>query len=78
MPLRRLNTQSSVNCFLLRGPQIEFTAALGGILSPSSGSAEAPLNYFIDPYVKVGGKQWPRKVTTRFSLEEVPTPAVGG
>jgi transglutaminase-like putative cysteine protease len=37
----------------------------------SSASAEAPLNYFIYPYVEVGGKPWPGKISTRFSFVEV-------
>jgi transglutaminase-like putative cysteine protease len=44
----------------------------------SAGSAGAPLNYFIYPYVEVGGKPWPGKVATRFSFEDVATPAAGG
>jgi transglutaminase-like putative cysteine protease len=38
----------------------------------SLGSAEAPLNYFIYPYVEVGGKPWQGDtLKTRFSFEEV-------
>lgn len=37
----------------------------------SSASAEAPLNYFIYPYVEVGGKPWSGKILTRFSFSEV-------
>jgi transglutaminase-like putative cysteine protease len=37
----------------------------------SAASAEAPLNYFIYPYVEIGGKPWPGKVTPRFSFTEV-------
>ncbi|MCB1687530.1 MAG: transglutaminase domain-containing protein [Halioglobus sp.] len=37
----------------------------------SAGSAEAPLNYFIYPYVEIGGKPWSGKIATRFSFAEV-------
>ncbi|MEZ5571701.1 MAG: transglutaminase-like domain-containing protein [Halioglobus sp.] len=49
--------------------RILFTSGRDLVLSP--GSAEAPLNYFIYPYVEVGGKPWSGKVTTRFTFEEV-------
>jgi len=39
----------------------------------SSASAENPLNYFIYPYVEVGGKPWSGKVATRFSFVDVST-----
>lgn len=39
----------------------------------SAGSAKVPLNYFIYPYVEVGGKPWSGKVATRFSFEELAT-----
>jgi len=40
----------------------------------SEGSVGAPLNYFIYPYVEVGGKPWQGKVGTRFWFTEM-TPA---
>lgn len=38
----------------------------------SAGSAAMPLNYFVYPYVEVGGKPWRVKLDTRFSYREVP------
>jgi transglutaminase-like putative cysteine protease len=49
--------------------RIHFTTGRDLVLSP--GSAKAPLNYFIYPYVEVGGQPWAGKVTTRFSFAEV-------
>ena len=37
----------------------------------SAASAEAPLNYFIYPYVEVGGKPWTGKIATRFSFADI-------
>jgi transglutaminase-like putative cysteine protease len=49
--------------------RIHFSTGRDLVLSP--GSADAPLNYFIYPYVEVGGKPWAGKVATSFSFEEV-------
>ncbi len=38
----------------------------------SQGSAMAPLNYFIYPYVEVGGRPWRTKLATHFSYREIP------
>ncbi len=56
--------------------RIHFSTGRDLVLSP--GSAKAPLNYFIYPYVEVGGKPWSGKVATRFSFEEVAHPATKG
>ena len=56
--------------------RIHFSTGRDLVLSP--GSAAAPLNYFIYPYVEVGDKPWSGKVATRFSFEEAQTPGVGG
>ncbi len=37
----------------------------------SAGSANSPLNYFIYPYIEIGGKPWAGKLATRFSYAEV-------
>lgn len=49
--------------------RVHFTT--GRDLIFSAGSAETPLNYFIYPYVEVGGKPWRGKLQTQFSFEEV-------
>jgi transglutaminase-like putative cysteine protease len=54
--------------------RILFSTGRDLVLSPAS--ANAPLNYFIYPYVEVGGKPWPGKVATRFGFEEVKSPDV--
>jgi transglutaminase-like putative cysteine protease len=54
--------------------RIHFSTGRDLVLSPAS--ADAPLNYFIYPYVEVGGKPWAGKVVTRFSFEEVTNPEV--
>ncbi|MEZ5504047.1 MAG: transglutaminase-like domain-containing protein [Halioglobus sp.] len=56
--------------------RIHFSTGRDLVLSP--GSAAAPLNYFIYPYVEVGGKPWPGKVATRFSFADVASPDAGG
>ena len=56
--------------------RILFTTGRDLVLSPAS--AEAPLNYFIYPYVEVGGAPWDGKVAVRFSFEEVVSPEVDG
>jgi transglutaminase-like putative cysteine protease len=50
--------------------RIHFSTGRDLVLTPAS--AGAPLNYFIYPYIEVGGKPWPGKVATRFSYVEVP------
>ncbi|CAA0088378.1 putative protein [Halioglobus japonicus] len=50
--------------------RIHFSTGRDLVLSP--GSAEAPLNYFIYPYIEVGNEPWAGTVTTRFSYAEVP------
>ena len=50
--------------------RIHFSTGRDLVLTPAS--AEAPLNYFIYPYIEVGGEPWPGKVATRFSYTEVP------
>ena len=52
--------------------RIHFSTGRDLELSPAS--VEAPLNYFIYPYVEVGGKPWSGKVAVRFSFEDVTTP----
>ena len=49
--------------------RIHFTTGRDLVLSP--GSAALPLNYFIYPYVEVGGKPWRVKLDTSFSYREV-------
>lgn len=49
--------------------RIHFTT--GRDLVVSEASAALPLNYFIYPYVEVGGKPWRAKVQTRFTYREV-------
>ena len=48
--------------------RIHFTQGRDLVLSP--GSASAPLNYFIYPYVEVGGKPWRNDIQVRFSFKE--------
>ncbi|MCB1854477.1 MAG: transglutaminase domain-containing protein [Halieaceae bacterium] len=50
--------------------RVHFTT--GRDLVVSAGSAQQPLNYFIYPYVEVGGKPWRVKLDTRFSYRELP------
>lgn len=47
----------------------DFTTGRGLIFSAAS--AKTPLNYFIYPYVEVGGKPWRGKLQTQLSFEEV-------
>jgi transglutaminase-like putative cysteine protease len=54
--------------------RIHFTTGRDLVLS--AGSASQPLNYFIYPYVEVGGKPWQVKLQTRFSYRELPSNAV--
>lgn len=56
--------------------RIHFSTGRDLVLSPAS--VEAPLNYFIYPYVEVGGKPWSGKVAVRFSFEDVTTPDADG
>jgi transglutaminase-like putative cysteine protease len=56
--------------------RIHFSTGRDLVLSP--GSADTPLNYFIYPYVEVGGEPWSGKLATRFSYAEVAPPAAGG
>lgn len=49
--------------------RIHFSTGRDVVLS--SASAQAPLNYFIYPYVEVGGKPWSGKMLNRFSFSEV-------
>jgi transglutaminase-like putative cysteine protease len=51
--------------------RIHFTTGRDLVLS--GGSAAQPLNYFVYPYVEVGGKPWRVKLDTRFSYREAPT-----
>lgn len=48
--------------------RVRFTVGRDLVISPSS--AKAPLNYFIYPYVEVGGEPWPHPVDVSFSFEE--------
>lgn len=48
--------------------RIRFTVGRDLVISPAS--AQDPLNYFIYPYVEVGGKPWPHRVNVSFSFEE--------
>ena len=50
--------------------RVHFTTGRDLVLS--EGSAAQPLNYFIYPYVEVGGKPWRVKLDTRFSYRELP------
>lgn len=50
--------------------RIHFTTGRDLVLS--EGSAIQPLNYFVYPYVEVGGKPWQVKLDTRFSYRESP------
>jgi transglutaminase-like putative cysteine protease len=50
--------------------RIHFTTGRDLVLS--EGSAAQPLNYFVYPYVEVGGKPWQVKLDTRFSFREAP------
>ncbi len=47
--------------------RIHFTTGRDLVVSPAS--EQAPLNYFVYPYVEVGGKAWPGKLDTRFSYK---------
>ena len=49
--------------------RIHFTTGRDLVLS--AGSAETPLNYFIYPYVEVGGKPWQGTLQTQFSFRDV-------
>ena len=49
--------------------RIHFTS--GRDLAISTRSADQPLNYFIYPYVEVGGEPWQEKLETRFSFREI-------
>lgn len=55
--------------------RIRFTVGRDLVLTPAS--VEAPLNYFIFPYVEIGGKPWPGKLDVSFSFDEVDTAAAG-
>lgn len=48
--------------------RIHFTTGWDLVLSESSKTQ--PPNYFIDPYVEVGGKPWKVEVNSRFSYRE--------
>jgi transglutaminase-like putative cysteine protease len=48
--------------------RIHFTVGRDLVVSPAS--ANAPLNYFIYPYVEIGGRPWTGDVDVRFSFEE--------
>jgi transglutaminase-like putative cysteine protease len=50
--------------------RIHFTTGRDLVLS--AGSAASPLNYFVYPYLEVGGKPWRAKLDTRFSFREAP------
>lgn len=52
--------------------RIHFSTGRDLVLSPAS--VDAPLNYFIYPYVEVGGNAWQGKVATRFSYKDVTAP----
>jgi transglutaminase-like putative cysteine protease len=52
--------------------RIHFSTGRDLVLTPAS--ATAPLNYFIYPYVEVGGKPWSGKLATRFSFADVTSP----
>jgi transglutaminase-like putative cysteine protease len=52
--------------------RIHFTT--GRDIVVSQASEEAPLNYFIYPYVEIGGKPWKGRLQTRFSFKEVALP----
>ncbi|RLQ20720.1 transglutaminase domain-containing protein [Seongchinamella sediminis] len=54
--------------------RIHFTT--GRDLVVSEASEKQPLNYFIYPYVEVGGKPWQGKVNTRFSYREFSEPTL--
>ena len=58
---------------LLYGTQptdrIHFTTGRDLVLS--AGSAAMPLNYFIYPYVELGGKPWRTDLQTAFSYREL-------
>jgi len=49
--------------------RIHFTTGRDIVLSELS--AQMPLNYFIYPYVEVGGKPWDMKLDTRFSYRQI-------
>ena len=52
--------------------RIHFTTGRDLVVSESS--EKNPLNYFIYPYVEVGGKKWQGNIKSRFSYREVPAP----
>jgi transglutaminase-like putative cysteine protease len=52
--------------------RIHFSTGRDLVLTPAS--AAAPLNYFIYPYVEVGGKPWSGKLATRLSFADVTSP----
>lgn len=52
--------------------RVHFTTGRDIVVSPAS--EQAPLNYFIYPYVEVGGKPWSGKLQTRFSYKDVTEP----
>lgn len=52
--------------------RIHFTTGRDLVISPASEGA--PLNYFVYPYVEVGGKPWSGKLETRFSYSDAPAP----
>lgn len=53
--------------------RVLFSTGRDLVLSPAS--AEQPLNYFIYPYVEVGGKRWAEKVAIAVAFEEKVFPA---
>ena len=52
--------------------RVHFTTGRDIVVSQTS--KEAPLNYFIYPYVEIGGKPWKGRLQTRFSFKEVALP----
>ncbi len=51
--------------------EIGFPVPTGRDLILSETSKTVPLNYFIYPYVEVGGKPWKVKLDSRFSYREI-------
>lgn len=51
--------------------RIHFSSGRDLVMSP--GSSKHPLNYFIYPYVELGGTPWTEKLATRFSFRELAT-----
>jgi transglutaminase-like putative cysteine protease len=49
--------------------RILFTTGRDLVLSETNRAT--PLNYFIYPYIEVGGKAWPHTVATRFSYQDI-------